>query len=57
MARVKGGTVGIGILLLCPKNLLKSTNKLCLRLLIIFHLGYSLRVIKYSFGRWYIDER
>ena len=57
LTRWIGGTVGIGILLLCPKNLLKSTNELCLRLLIIFHLGYALRVTKYSFGRWYIDER
>lgn len=35
---------------------LKEYYKLCVRLLIIYHLGYALRVIKYSFGRWYLDE-
>lgn len=44
-------------IVIVSENLLKSINKLCLRLLIIYHLGYALRVIKYSFGRWYIDER
>ncbi len=32
-----------------PKKLLKSHNRLCLRLLIIYYLGYALRVTKYSF--------
>ena len=35
-------------MLLCLENLLKRINKLFLRLLIIFHLGYALRVIRYS---------
>ena len=25
-----------------------------MRLLIVYYLGYALRVVKYSFGRWYI---
>lgn len=44
-------------IVIVSKNLLKSINILWLRLLIIYHLGYALRVTKYSFGRWYIDER
>lgn len=45
------------VIVIVSEKFLKSINKLCLRLLIIFHLGYALRVTKYSFGRWYIDER
>lgn len=43
-------------IVIVPEKPLKEYYKLCVRLLIIYHLGYALRVIKYSFGRWYLDE-